>query len=636
MLGIAAFLFCLLPVVAHAQFSPGPLSKAHSKLDGPTHCTSCHVAVGGGRKFKCTSCHVEIRQRLAANQGLHPALMGSTRHEEQCVKCHSDHNGEHFVPIRWDVSLDEFDHRKTGYPLEGNHAGLKCDRCHTPARVTPAARKGILMKDLRRTYLGLGTACIACHQDQHQRQLGDKCDRCHTVASGAKWKDVTRFDHSTAKFKLTGSHVKAACGKCHVTLPSSDAAKPVVRYAGMPFAACTDCHKDPHRGSFAAGCKACHNDVAWKPARNTVSNFDHSRTKFPLLGKHAPVTCDKCHKTSDFKTPVAHEQCQACHQDIHQGQFASRAGGDCAGCHTTDGWKPSTFTGVSHSQSAYPLLGKHAAVTCDKCHQPAGAATLYKVRYQACLDCHRDPHDSQFAKAPHKNRCEDCHAVEGFEPAKFTLTRHRETQFPLTGAHAAVACGECHQKTAEFHNTVAYQFTNLTCAGCHADPHQPQSRDRTLAAKMRSGTECEVCHNVRTWRETAVFDHAKTRFPLVGSHRGAACEQCHRATALSLGVKKVVFTNAPLVCVGCHEDIHAGQFAAASENRGCEACHGNSQWKPGTFDHARTSFPLDGAHQKVPCQDCHSTRREVNGRMVVFYRPTPRDCVSCHGPNIKK
>jgi hypothetical protein len=30
------------------------------------------------------------------------------------------------VPIRWDVSLDEFDHRKTGYALEGKHAGMKC------------------------------------------------------------------------------------------------------------------------------------------------------------------------------------------------------------------------------------------------------------------------------------------------------------------------------------------------------------------------------------------------------------------------------------------------------------------------------------------------------------------------------
>ena len=77
--------------------------------------------------------------------------------------------------------------------------------------------------------------------------------------------------------------------------------------------------------------------TTWRGSRRVTSSrhFDHSKTKFPLLGKHAPLACDKCHKTADFKAPVAHVQCKACHQDIHGGQFAARAdGGDCAGCHT--------------------------------------------------------------------------------------------------------------------------------------------------------------------------------------------------------------------------------------------------------------------------------------------------------------
>ena len=117
-------LLCFLPALALAQFSPGALSKAHTKLDGPTHCASCHIGGGGERKLKCTGCHAEIKQRLVANQGLHPSLMGQARRDDQCGKCHSEHNGEKFVPIRWDVSLDEFDHRKTRYPLEGGHGGL--------------------------------------------------------------------------------------------------------------------------------------------------------------------------------------------------------------------------------------------------------------------------------------------------------------------------------------------------------------------------------------------------------------------------------------------------------------------------------------------------------------------------------
>jgi transposase-like protein len=72
-----------------------------------------------------------------------------------------------------------------------------------------------------------------------------------------------------------------------------------------------------------------------------------------------------------------------------------------------------------------------------------------------------------------------------------------------------------------------------------------------------------------------------------------------------------------------------------SGKQGCEYCHDNFKWKPGTFDHQRTGFSLAGAHQRVPCADCHKTRKEMNGRMVVLYRPTPKDCVSCHGPSIR-
>jgi len=635
---ICSFLFTwlLFSGLSYGQFSPGHLSKAHAKLDGPTHCASCHIGGGGGEhKLRCTNCHGEIRERLAANLGLHPSLMGQNRRDDQCAKCHSEHNGEKFVPIRWDVSLEEFDHRKTGYPLEGGHAGLKCDRCHNPDHIPGAARKTILMKDLRHSYMGLSTACLGCHQDQHRGQLGEKCERCHAVA---KWKDVTRFDHSTAKFKLTGAHAKTDCSKCHTALPSSESAKPI-RYVGMAFTRCGDCHKDPHRGSFAAGCNSCHNDLAWKPARNTVSNFDHSKTKFPLLGKHAPVTCEKCHKTADFKAPVAHEQCKACHQDIHRGQFAARAdSGDCASCHTAEGWKPTTFDTAAHAKSAYPLVGKHAAVTCDKCHKPAGEATVYKVRYQECLDCHRDPHESQFGTAPLNNRCGQCHTVERFQPAKYSLSRHNQTRFPLEGAHVAVACTDCHQQSPEFHGAVAYRFAKQDCAGCHRDPHQQQVRNKVATASDRTATACETCHNVRAWPDIASFDHSKTQFPLTGSHRGAACEQCHRANALSAVAAKLVFQNAPMACAGCHEDVHAGQFRGqfADGAGGCDSCHENIKWKPGKFDHQRTDFSLAGAHESVPCKDCHNTRKEVSGRMVLFYKPTPKDCAGCHGPDIRK
>ena len=631
LLRCVAVLACA-PAAVWPQFSPGPLSRAHHALDGPTHCTSCHVAGGGDRKFRCLSCHTEIRERLAGNRGLHPSLVARGRPDDQCARCHSEHNGENFVPTRWDVSLDEFDHRKTGYPLEGAHAGLKCDRCHQPERIPAAARHDIRMKDLRRTYLGLTSQCVGCHQDEHRGQLGNACERCHEIS---RWKDVARFDHSTARFRLSGAHVRVPCQKCHAAVPAPGEEKARVRYTGMAFAQCASCHQDPHRGAFSAPCGACHNDIAWKPAHNTTVTFDHSRTKFPLAGKHAPVTCDKCHRTTDFKAPVAHERCDSCHQDIHGGQFISRAGrGECGACHTADGWKPATFTVAAHAQSAYPLTGRHAAVACAGCHTPAGAATLYHVRYQTCTDCHRDAHEGQFVNTANENRCEGCHTVKGWRPASFTLARHNQTRFPLQDAHAAVSCADCHRGSTDRPQTVQYRFADLTCAGCHRDPHQGQFQQRMTATEHGAPAGCLACHNLQAWDDVSRFDHSTTRFLLTGAHRGVPCDKCHRVTPLSTGLRKAVFHDTPMACGGCHEDVHNGQFVTASQKSDCADCHNNNKWREAKFDHNRTGFPLAGAHVQVPCRDCHKNLHGVSGRMVLFYKPAPTECSGCHGTRI--
>ena len=42
------------------------------------------------------------------------------------------------------------------------------------------------------------------------------------------------------------------------------------------------------------------------PSQRLSSNFDHSKTKYPLLGKHATVDCiQACHVNGDFKKQLA-------------------------------------------------------------------------------------------------------------------------------------------------------------------------------------------------------------------------------------------------------------------------------------------------------------------------------------------
>ena len=64
---------------------------------------------------------------------------------QECARCHSEHNGEDFPLIKWDVKA--FNHKDAGYVLEGKHAGLDCNKCHNPSRISPQERASIKVKD---------------------------------------------------------------------------------------------------------------------------------------------------------------------------------------------------------------------------------------------------------------------------------------------------------------------------------------------------------------------------------------------------------------------------------------------------------------------------------------------------------
>ena len=636
---LTAFLLaiCWCAVSARAQVSPGPLAKAHQSLDGVLNCTKCHDLGGrSGVQLKCLDCHTEIRDRLVQNRGMHAVWVGTNITSKDCAKCHSDHNGVNFPLVHWQPSREAMDHRQTGFPLTGKHAPLRCEECHNAQEILPAGRTGIQVKDLNHTYLGLSSECTSCHQDEHRGQLGTDCARCHTTEG---WKPASGFNHATTKYPLTGAHATVACAKCHPSvaaarLVAKPDAKPYVQYTGLSFATCTGCHADPHKGAFKGTCESCHNTSNWKQVAQ-LEGFDHSRTAYPLLGKHSSVACSECHSKGDFKTPVAYATCSDCHADYHTGQFLVRAGGgDCAVCHTVNGFKPSTFGVMEHAASMYPLEGRHAEVKCDDCHIPKGKDTLFKITQTQCIACHEDVHKGQFVAEPYQNRCEQCHTVEEFRPAHFALARHRETRFPLTGAHIAVPCAQCHQEQPRGSITpVQYRFEDRSCTACHNDPHAGQFRDQ-MAARRADGTAagCEACHTTIQWKELRGFDHAKTKFPLLGAHRGVACIDCHRPPALETTLEHVNYSAAPIQCSGCHNDLHGGQFDSRRDVTDCSSCHNANRWKPADFDHdTRTSFSLQGAHQNVSCEGCHKLMRIVAGQNVLFYKPTPAKCTDCHG-----
>jgi hypothetical protein len=37
-------------------------------------------------------------------------------------------------------------------------------------------------------------------------------------------------------------------------------------------------------------------------------------------------------------------------------------------------------------------------------------------------------------------------------------------------------------------------------------------------------------------------------------------------------------------------------------------------------------------HANVRCARCHTLKKLVDDKEVVFYKPTPKECIACHGP----
>src|SRR4029453_10606838 len=104
-----------------------------------------------------------------------------------------------------------------------------------------------------------------------------------------------------------------------------------------------------------------------------------------------------------------------------------------------------------HAQVGFRLLGAHSQVECAKCHpREIPFAERYRdvlepgnLRTEdTCQGCHRDVHNGQFQR--HFTQCLDCHDRDHFLPSTYGHATHAE-HYPLTGAHAAVACIACHK-----------------------------------------------------------------------------------------------------------------------------------------------------------------------------------------------
>lgn len=429
--------------------------------------------------------------------------------------------------------------------------------------------------------------CLACHKETaadirdrkgfHGKAPGLKdaqCKSCHTEHEGAAFDiaafDRASFDHGLTDYPLAGGHAEVECAECH---------KAGEKFRKAP-SRCIDCHTDddPHKGELGPQCQSCHSVADWKTVK-----FDHSKTRFPLFGKHQDATCGACHADQVFRGLPS--ECIDCHRkdDAHKGAF----GADCASCHGADNWTKIEFD--HGARTRFSLDGKHASLACASCH----TKSLKEPKLQtSCVSCHKKDDSHKGRNGP---QCANCHDAFSWTAARFD--HNTKTKFPLRGAHKNVRCESCHLQP------VTTALPGRACIDCHRedDPH-----------KGGEGEDCAACHNEASWTASVRFDHDLSAFPLLGGHRKAKCEDCHQDKE---------FAATPTACASCHreDDVHAGGLGA-----GCGDCHNPNGWAFWEFDHdAQTEFALTGAHKGLKCAACHRAPAgdEVN---------QSSQCIACH------
>jgi hypothetical protein len=441
---------------------------------------------------------------------------------------------------------------------------------------------------------------------------GQRCEACHAPGQGI---DAAR------------------CGACHAAIAGQLAADPAAKglglHASLPHGQrerCEACHSE-HHGDLVA-LIAPH--AFARAGVADPEHYDHAHVDFGLGGRHRTLACASCHANADNEQPPTGgrflgltQACTSCHDDAHRGAFGS----NCAECHGQE----QPFGEAAHFvHGALPLTGAHGRVGCSTCHAADSVRSVAAARAanpdalppRACRDCHADPHAAgtslPFADTAD---CRRCHDATAWTSARPDAAAHAALGFPLLGPHAHADCRACHQN-----GTASRPRAVNACAACHDSPHhEPFVADRTCADCHRAD-DALFSIGERTRERAPASWHAATGMPLTAPHDAVACARCH----LGASYAERYLDRTADDCRRCHGDVHGGQFDRTLRRaRACTDCHAKSHFVPTAFDrraHAKTRFPLDGAHDAVGCHRCHEPASDGVRRFV----GTPTTCAACH------
>ncbi|MBT4305788.1 MAG: hypothetical protein HOD40_08490 [Chloroflexi bacterium] len=386
--------------------------------------------------------------------------------------------------------------------------------------------------------------------------------------------------------------IKEICGECHA-VPYSDRTMTEL---------CIECHltalddfdNEDHAHSSMVyeyqtiECFYCHIDHKGKDAKTTFFPsgvyVDHTRTGFTLdAHNQADVDCTGCHidNFSSFKVSI----CEDCHQNENPILMADHVlifDYDCLACHDGVETYGKSF---DHNEVEFQLIGSHAGLECESCHQDQNTISEIKNTSQECIDCHEkdDVHLGTF-----DTNCAECHTPVIWIEAEFD---HMSTGWELEGKHQNLECLDCHVDRT-------YLGASSDCFSCHEeeDEHMGQF-----------GQSCGTCHIPEDWT-ISIFTHLLPiainceschQVDAPDPHYKGQCSACHITDAWT----PATFDHLVAEANNCSE-CHFSNAPVPHYNGQCSACHTVDAWLPASFDHA-----VAGAYI---CTNCHTPDKPIN------------------------
>jgi predicted CxxxxCH...CXXCH cytochrome family protein len=405
--------------------------------------------------------------------------------------------------------------------------------------------------------------------------------------------------------------------KCHAT-------SPVATPSG-----CISCHSNPPAGNAhskhlalsGVTCDVCHSGAGTNTELHANGTVNVSLTN-PFVAKILSLLATVMPKTVTFSYDAAARTC---------------SGVSCHGGLTTPSWNGETTTCISchGNPPAGNAHSKHlslAGVTCDACHNGAGANTAlhangtvnvsvattfvtktgtfnYNSASGTCsaVSCHGGQPTPSWTTG--SAVCTSCH---GNPPAGNAHSKH----LALSGAtcdtcHSGAGAGTSLHANGTVNISHNFNVTTRTCSGvsCHGG--------QTTPAWDTPSAGCTTCHG-----NPPVGTGHSTHLAL----SGATCATCHSGagagTPLHANGTVNISHNFNVTTRTCSAaSCHGGQTSPIwnSPSAGCATCHGNP--------------PSGAAHSKhlaltgVTCDVCHSGAsaynvQHANGTLDVSVAPT--------------